>query len=208
MLIKHTLLDYDFLLPPLQLNHYDWTKKEAEEYYSWFLKHVPIRAKYVLEKATGNSVNLDDESIDTPVVLELVWSWFLQVAMLEKVPLKERMRNRGLFVKFGGSFSSPIRLSASAEFLVRDIGMLLGYLYTRDHSCLKWELLTEPKNSVYFNHPVISGFVDANCTPPFHTEMEPINLVRVQALNLVDGSSKDTDLREIYLRWKQRVPLD
>lgn len=208
MHIKHNLMDYEFSLPPLKLNYYDWTKKEAEIYYSWFLEQVPVRAEYVLSKATENQVHCCDDSVDSPETLRLVWSWFLRVAMLEKVPLKERMKNRGVFAKFGDSFFPPVRLSASAEFLVRDIGMLLGYLYTKEHSCLKWELLTKPKNHIFFNHPVISGFVDADYSPPFHTEMDPIHMVGVRAVRLIDGRAKDTDLRDLYLIWKQMIPLD
>lgn len=204
--IRHDRLDYDFLLPPLKLDHYDWSKKEAEQYFHWFVKCVPIRAEYVMGKALEHAGLQIDDSMDPETILQFVWAWFLSVATTEKVPTKERIRNKLRFGQFGDSFCPKVRLSASTEFIIRDIGMLMGYLYTKNHSCLKWELLTKPKNHIFFNHPVLSGFVDADYSPPFHTKMEPIHMVGVQAVRLLDGRARDTDLRNIYSIWKRMIP--
>ena len=48
--INENGFEYEFAVPPFPLEYYNWNKKQAQEYFDWFVEQVPIRAEYVPNK--------------------------------------------------------------------------------------------------------------------------------------------------------------
>ena len=102
--INENGFEYEFAVPPFPLEYEKWKKKQAQEYFDWFVEQVPVRAEYVLNKAL-TYYGYNPKSITDPETkLLLVWRWFLKFARLEETSAEEREANRPYVERFGKSF--------------------------------------------------------------------------------------------------------
>lgn len=189
---------YDYAIPPYGFDYQTMTKKEAEEHFNWFLAEIPNRINY-LESFCGNKVNLDfsyESLID-------LWKFFLSVGRTEPIPKDELKELRTQFKAFGDDFVGTEQLSVSTEYLVRDIGIYLSEVYKKNSPEIYWHFTTKPKSYFFVNRPMLTGFVDNNYNPPYKCECDPIHMVGVQAVGLLDGSSDVYDLYNMAVAWKK-----
>ena len=75
-------IHYDILIPPLNKPFVDFTKKEAEDYFEWFLSQIKFRVVY-LQDYSGIELDYSIDSLDD------IWGWFLKSAETEKTPVKK-----------------------------------------------------------------------------------------------------------------------
>ncbi len=195
--------DYEILLPPYKLDYDSWTCDEAQAYLDWFVSQCRDRAAYVFCRAvprSGATLKL------SPDVLEQVWTWFLRTAEIEAVPQQEQDIQRVKFGHFGESFISKVRLSIRTEYIIRDIAMLMSLVFTANHRCLYWGFDAKPKRYIFYNHPVLKGFLDTRYAKPFAPVFEPVHMVGVQAAKYLDGTGRNDDLINLYQHWEQHIP--
>jgi len=199
---------------PIDKPFADLSKKEAKDYFAWFVSHLDERCGYLRGKVSsglGIPANRVDYSLDS---LKLVWKWFLQVAEVSKTP-KDVLR--ALEKSMAGQPKSFIEhmikqsseeLSVFTEYVLRDIGMYIGKLFLTNYPCLRWTIKHTPKSYVHVNVPLIVGFVDddESYPEPFHPEMEPIDLARTPAMNLFAKTQKEDDLFDWCMKWVQWIP--
>ncbi|MBQ2898110.1 MAG: hypothetical protein IJE28_00015 [Oscillospiraceae bacterium] len=202
--INENGFEYEFAVPPFPLEYEKWKKKQAQEYFDWFVEQVPVRAEYVLNKAL-TYYGYNPKSITDPETkLLLVWRWFLKFARLEETSAEEREANRPYVERFGKSWEVLYKLTPVTEFFIRDIGMLFGKLLYDELGTLTWGLMEKPRSSIDYNQVILKGFVFTEFEPPFITSANPIHLVSVQAANILDRTAKDTDLVKVYNNWREK----
>ena len=201
-------------MPPVTKSFQELSKKEANDYFSWFLSHIDERSLYLVDKVSVDlktSRDLLDFSLDST---KIIWEWFLHVAEVTKTP-------QNVLANFEKSLEGKPRsfiehmlkdyekeLSVFTEYVLRDIGMYIAKMFISSFQCLKWTIKYTPKSYVHVNVPLIAGFVDDNETypKPFHPVLEPIDLARTPAIIYFLRNQKSTDLYSWCCKWVQWVP--
>ena len=210
-----TRFDYRAAEPPEGFDllnrraRYQYTAQQAQEYFAWHQAILQERISYLLNFCSQDSGITYKELWTFPDGLLPLWRWFLQNS--EVVPLapedREKMQE-DLAVQMAGHPKGVISdivadmipervLSQKTEEIIQDIAMYVGDGFTRLSSKLYWELLRKPKSEVSYNCAVINGLTPPGIIPGHTLYLEPISIVKVQALHLVDGYAREEDLHWI-----------
>lgn len=195
MIIPYELMDYMPFIPlaELQKSNYEFTKKEASQYYEWFVSNVDERANY-LRDFISEKQNIEPSKLDfSPDSLILVWKWFLSVVSVERISEEELTAVKRIYAGVPQPMfdelvkERSLRLNVTAEYVLRDIGMYVSKMFIDNYSGLTWKLKLKPKSDVHANLPVIVGFIDDNPAyeKPYYPELEPVDLARTPALKLI-----------------------
>ena len=200
--------DYSILLPPYKLDFDNWTKEQADDYLTWFVDHVPIRAQYLVDyynshKLIGRRISATDPSSLLPI-----WRWFLNHAIIEPMPEAEIQRQRMIFGKLGESMIAKKRFDVVSEYIIRDIAMLMSHIWFSNHSVLSWCVDYKPKKYVFVNRPVIQGFIMTEYEKPFHAKFEPVHMVKTQAVRLFRNRADGSDLMKVFNQWDKYIPSE
>lgn len=199
--------NYSLLLPPYKLDYDNWSLIKAQDYLHWYVDNMPSRAEYVVENAIGEG-NL--KAPINPTILIDVWKWFLKNAIIEFVPHDIIAGERKNFGNFGESFISDERFSVNTEYIIRDIAMLVSFIFTTNHNTLFWDIITKPKKHIFYMQPVLKGFVNTSYGKPFKDSFQPDHMVYVQAAKLLPDDGKvcaaENDLYNLYNRWENDIP--
>ena len=163
------------LISPIQKPFVDFTKKEAQEYFVWFLDNIDDRCNYLISKVSdGLKIPIDriDYSVES---LKIIWKWFLGIAEISKkshvlLDKAQPLKNYSFLRDFLNK--DAFELSVFTQYVIRDIGMYLGKVLKTNYPILEWTFKTKPKNYVSVNEPLLIGFVDDNPSypKPFYPE--------------------------------------
>ena len=204
---KKNPLNYEICIPPLSKPFHLLTHREAEAYFQWHLSHLDERIDY-LSTTVSNFLGIPKLKIDySPNSLVLVWAWFLSVAKTERTPEEHLIKLEKQFAIDSEPFKTYLldqskeQFSLETEFILRDIGMYLGEVFTKNEPVIYWTYYDKPKSDFFVNMPVLFGFEDPNFVPPFKMEFEPTHMARVQAANIWDNTQRKEDLFNIYCKW-------
>lgn len=164
------------------------TEAEARQFFAWHMQNLPGRVGYLCRLCKLPPYTDSATYRWHTAHLLKIWKWFLRVAQIEGDPETGRKR-----------------FSVATEYVLRDIGMYFGEMCVSTLPGLKWDYYTKPKSDAFVNEPVISGFVDHSFEPLVPFSCEPVNLVRVKALNLLDGTQRSTDLYDLFWHWAENT---
>ena len=137
----------------------------------------------------------------------MVWRWFLKTARVEKKP-----KGNGIDIKrgrepIGELFGIREQFSVSTQYILRDIGMYLGKVFTANYPGITWDYYTIPKEDMFVNQPQLFGFVDQNYSPPFKPSFQPIYMAEVQAAKVFTKRQKEADLYDLFTTWEKNIPM-
>lgn len=193
-------LNYDILIPKLDKSIFQLNEAEAEEYFRWYMEQIPGRVAYV-SKVCARELHIPEEKLDcSPESLVLLWKWFRRRAKTERIPhIGEEKSAAGI------AFVGNRQLTLETEYILRDVGMYLGETFRKNNPQIYWTYYTKPRRDFFVNHPLLKGFVDRTFDKPFEASFEPIHMAHVQASKILKNTSRDTDLRNIYNIWAEKV---
>ena len=165
----------------------EWPKKKGEDYFDWFLGIVDARIDnllgYFRETITFDSI-ADLKRIGNKVAAQLL----SDECWCEGGETTIQFRSGHTAVVDRGKVLTTIGYSLAA-----DMGCLLAHLLLRDFGeKITWELVTKPKNDMYYLHPVLVGFA---------LPLEPVEVSIVCALKVLD----DTESGDIWAQMYQRL---
>lgn len=199
-------ISYEILVPPLGLNFRSMNSKQAKENFDWFISKLPERTQYLGDRCIKD-MKISSEKLDlVPNSLIILWKWFLETARIEKTPDDIVFQMKKNYGHLGESFINYNQFTVSTQFILRDIGMFLGEIFTHNFEVIHWDYYTKPKNDIFVNQPLLVGFVDCQYHPPFKLPFQPIHMAEVQASKIFDKTAKETDLYEIYYKWIKYIP--
>ena len=198
---------YDFLFPPLGLDFYNMTPKQARENFEWFISVIPERMEYFRNRCASDlsiTVELLDYSAES---LKLVWRWFLKTARMEKTPKAEMKKMKEAAKIFGESFVNGEQFTVSTQFIMRDIGIYIGQSYVLNYPQLHWHYYTKPKSEMNAKQPVIAGFYVKDHITEGDVNINPMGFVNGAASNFFDNTQKVTDVYDLYMHWVKWIPI-
>jgi len=217
MRLTENMINYNPLPIPFHKPFEELSKKEANDYFDWFISNVGERSDYLRGKV-ASGLNISEECLDFSLdSLKPIWMWFLQVAEVSKTPKDVLKKYKKSMIGQPKSYVDHMinnhlneELSVFTEYVLRDIGMYIGKLFIDNYPCLKWTIKYTPKSYVYVNVPLIVGFIDddESYPKPFHPDMDPIFVARAPAMKLFEKTQKDDDLYERCMKWAQWVPSE
>lgn len=197
---------YDLLVPPLGLDFYNMTPKQAAENFEWFLAKIPERMEYFRARCS-NDLRISSDSLNfTAESLIPVWKWFLHTARMEKTPKEELEKMQEGAKIFGDSFINWEQFTVATKFIMRDIGMYVGQCYVLNYKKLYWHYRTKPKNEVNANQPIIAGFRVKIMNNEGDAVLNPISVVEGQAANFYEKTQDVEDLYKFYTKWAKYIP--
>lgn len=204
-----SLASYVPLVPPFELDYDNWTSAKASEYLSWFVERVPERAEYITAFVSKEIRRPGLAKKSPKRMLRYIWRWFIKVMETEPLNEDELALLEPIRMKYGeeSAMYCTKRLTTRTEYIVRDIGMLFAQLLLDQSSRLTWKTVSKPKNYVFVNRPILTGFLDTRYNPAFEAETDPIHLVGVQAAKaLTVRLMTDMDLVKVFDFWSACIP--
>ena len=199
-------VQYDLLVPPLGLDFYNMTPKQAEENFKWFISKIPERMDYLRNRCAAD-LRIPIESLDfSSESLIIVWRWFLNTARIEKTPKEtlEKMKDGAKI--FGESFINREQFTVATQFIMRDIGMYIGQSYVLNYPKLYWHYYTKPKNEINAKQPVIAGFYIKDDFTEGDYFINPVSFAERSANNIFDKTQKENDVYDLFLKWVRWIP--
>jgi hypothetical protein len=171
------------------------SKDDAKQYFDWFLQQIPSRI-YQLSGYIIKSVNfLTWIPNNTPESLVPLGQWFSRKILTRDLTPNELQEINAKMGKLQGVVPIPeTDLSHESFSLAIDIGMYLSQVLLNNVPSLHWELIVKPRNSLFYNHPVIKSTGKMIC--------DPVHLSIVYAYGLINGTCQAERLKEIYEIWK------
>jgi hypothetical protein len=192
---------YSLLVPPTSRPRRELTRKEAREYFEWFVDQIPRRIE-ILERAVKTSVDNQFESWSankTPASLDVLGPWFAR--HVEKEPVSEEFKEdwslelEKIEAKYRPIFDVPQwTLTNRTYSLIHDVGMYLGEVFREHSPILEWQLDTKYKRSVDYQEPVLAA-------PGMDYGINPVRLVHVIALGFTDGTKPPSALHKVFDTW-------
>ena len=189
------------MVPPIEVEDFsELKKKEAQLIFDWFVSEIPERLEYLhqLYKVGEGKRELDY----TPDSLDSLWEWFLrQIDSLSKHPneIKDIYGSSDdLFLK---DFADHEQLETLIISICTDIGIYFGEVFVRNHEQVKWGFVTKPKNMIYVNKPVLTGFKIIGETAAYDAVGAMYNIYQSYVLS----GKGIRELGRSYERWKNRI---
>lgn len=205
-------LEYSISIPPLTKPFARLTAGEAQTFFAWYMQEIPKRVEYI-STYSANQLGIHRSRMDvSPESLILLWQWFLDIAELERTPQKRLDELHKIYKDTPIDIheylvsESVEQFSLQTEFILRDIGMYVGEVFTKNNPSIHWGYYNAPKTDFFVNMPLLLGFEDSSFSPPFKMSFEPVHMVGVQAANIWDKTQKDDDLFRLYQNWLKYVP--
>ena len=203
----HDIHGYKMCVPPphISLNFTSFTKRQAKEYFAWYLSVLSERVEYLSQKCSKD-LRVPLSSFDcSPESLILIWRWFIKKSKIEKTP-REELEKMTFYARiFGESYINKEQYTVVSQFIMHDIGMYLGKTFIKNYPVLKWDYHTKPKNGHDTNQPVIYGFLVSFKEETYDWYVNPIDIVEGCANNYFTGKRSETDLYDGYKFWARRV---
>ncbi|OKP99463.1 hypothetical protein [Paenibacillus sp. P46E] len=189
---------YPKLVAPFEIIPFElMTKKEAKQYFDWFISQIPIRIEILTahyEETTGGSqqeLNLSQES------LVRLWAWFSQrIKMVPKTrqELKEEIDAVPDWLKEEVS-NNTLKFSEITSSLIIDVGIYFGSVFINELRTLEWGIVHKPKKYVYVNQPIVIGFKKSG--------LNPITVVNNCSLIELEQDPDDNRLFDLFNVWKE-----
>lgn len=199
-------VQYDLLVPPLGLDFYKMSPKQAKENFNWYMSKIPERMVY-LRNRCAKDLKIPLGMLDySPESLIIIWRWFLSVALLEKTPKVELDKMIEASEIFGESYINREQFTVATQFIMRDIGMYIGQVFVTNNAQLSWSFYVKPKNEINANQPVMVGFYYKDQNTEGEVKINPMNFVLGAAANIFNYKQNEKDVYDQYMKWIRWVP--
>lgn len=135
----------------------NFTKKEAEQYFRWYLEQREERIEYL-----QNSVYQEREDISfdfTPESLIKIWEWYEGKIIVELRSPEEIAKERAEEPEWMQASIAEEQLSLKTWDITKDIAIYFAEVMVRNNAPkIYWGYYTKPRNLVSVNMPVLLGF--------------------------------------------------
>ena len=188
---------YKVLYPPFSKELQVMSKRELKEYYDWFMGQIPQRVN-ILSNFVTSSKGFEKWKADCkPSSLKLLGKWFSQNVDKRELTKKEL---DDIYLDAPDWFQKveveKWDLTDKSYSIAFDIGQYFSQVILRNNPNFKWKQIKAKKHAD-FGQPVIIGIGMA--------ELNPINLITIIGLKLVEKGCTGSELLRMYLRWEKNL---
>ncbi len=175
-------------IPPFRVKPFcEMRKKEAREYFAWYISEIPVRLRMLeeklIEEGIVDSLDYSEESLD------VIWNWYKTKISFRKMT-KEELSRKALLV-------SDKVVSDKTLMYAMDIAMYLGEVFIHNNAGITWGFFGGGKTVDGVNEPVLLGFSQVK-------HMNPRQIIEVMTLQYINKKDSD-ELYDLYNIWKKHV---
>lgn len=188
---------YEMMVPPFETVRFDeMNKKQAQEYFDWYMSQIDIRISTLLNAVKIDGGNYDfDYSVDSLIP---IWKWYENKIQFRKLDESEYESQILRYPEWMKTYISDKDLSFETLTYCTDVSIYFAEVIIRNNNGkIKWGYFTKPKNRFSVNEPVLLGFKD-------NDDLNPRLIVE----NCTRKSAKekmDDRLLKIYNTWMKYI---
>lgn len=185
--------EYKLMLPPFEYKDFrGLSKKQAEEYFQWYIGQTDLRIRqlWAYIQSTGKN-NFSCEY--TPESLVGLWEWFEPHIYLEEKNSEDFLMELSKTPEWLHSSIPKEEFTTMTLALIVDISFYFAKTFIMRNPNIVWGYFTKPKNEVSVNMPVLLGFKS-------NMKLDPRRIVSVCARKSYRESNPNR-LFDIYNVW-------
>ncbi|NPC93597.1 hypothetical protein HOO54_15465 [Bacillus sp. WMMC1349] len=194
-------MDYPLTAPPFKMKDFEeMTKKEANEFFDWFIEEIPSRIE-VLKEQTEHKIKLDyskESLID-------LFTWYLSQITVYELSEEEIQANLDDLCQYPDFvyesekerlLKNPVELKKENYTLAMDIAIYYGEVIIKNFPQIQWTFFTKPKSQSDLNEPILC-FEEKGEDNWF--ERNPRSLMKILIQEIKRNEATNTSLYETFL---------
>ncbi len=145
------------MIPPFnRVEFEDMNKKQAQEYFDWYVGQIDNRISLLLTALKEAGINTEfDYSVESLIPL---WEWYegkISYRKLDEPEYQLRIQKQPEWMK---DYVVETDLSWETLMYCMDIALYFAEVIIRHNETIKWGFFTKPRNRADVNQPVLLGF--------------------------------------------------
>ncbi|VEI08747.1 hypothetical protein [Kurthia zopfii] len=192
-------MDYPLMTPPFNMKPFiDLNKKEAKQYFEWYVSQIPERIA-ILKQVSNGQILLDySEKSLIPL-----FTWFLStvtVYQLSEEEIEAKLEDLRQYPDFAFEdakeqlLANPVELKKEDYALAMDIAIYYAETLIKNYPQVHWTYLTKSKSHIHLNEPILDVTDDTG-----FLKRDPNNLLMVLIEYIKENDIKNTTLYEMFL---------
>lgn len=192
------LADYEIFKFPLHPSFREMSKKQAQEYFGWFIQQIPLRLRAVQKLIDTQNPSLVSLNF-SPESLALLGSWFNTQVKARPLTQTELLQGRAGTPESFHPYIPTDTLTDETLSLCMDLGIYFAETLRYRYQALSWTLLQKPQNSVSFQQPVLVPFRNGHLNP----FLIMINI----AGDVVSGKNASESIPKLFQTWEGLIAI-
>lgn len=190
-------MEYKLMIPPFKFKGFDnMNKKQAEEYFQWYLSQIAYRIEVLSDYVQKDGVKVKfDYSVESLIP---IWEWYQSKIILESKTEEELEKDKERYPKWMEDEISKTKISLETWKFGMDIAIYFAEtVIENNNGKIYWGYFTKPKNRMSVNRPVLLGFMA-------DMDLDPCLIVE----NCTRKSSRElqkTILYDMYNVWQDYI---
>lgn len=190
-------MEYKLMIPPFEFKGFDnMNKKQAEEYFQWYLSQIAYRIEVLSDYVQKDGVKVKfDYSVESLIP---IWEWYQSKIILESKTEEELEKDKERYPKWMEDEISKTKISLETWKFGMDIAIYFAEtVIENNNGKIYWGYFTKPKNRMSVNRPVLLGFMA-------DMDLDPCLIVE----NCTRKSSRElqkTILYDMYNVWQDYI---
>ena len=189
-------MQYEMMVPPFErVEFWEMNKKQAQEYFDWYLGQADYRVNLLLTAVKEDGVDADfDYSVESLLPL---WEWYESKITYRKLDEAEYQARISRHPEWMKDDVSDTDLSWETLMYCMDVALYFAEGIIKHNSSIYWGYFTKPKNRYGVNQPVLLGF-------KHNMDLNP----RLIVTNCTRHSGREklsSRLYDIYYTWMKYV---
>ncbi len=190
-------MQYKMMIPPFKtVKFWEMNKKQAEEYFEWFISQIDYRISLILNAAMEDGIDYCfDYSVESLIPL---WDWYENKITYRKLSESEYQSLLNDYPEWIRDFIPTSNLSFETLMYCSDLAIYFAQVIIKNNSPkISWGYFTKPKNRANVNEPTLLGF-------KYDKDLNP----RVIVENCTRRSGREkssTRLYDMYNIWMEYI---
>jgi len=158
---------YPLMDPPMgAVSYSEMTKKQAQEYFNWYVQEIPVRINILMGAIEASGVQNMEQFDLTSESLNPLWAWLKE--RIKTTPKSQEKMNelRNTLPSWILEDVSNWELDTGTLTLAVDVSLYFAEVFLRKYPHLQWDFKSKPKSDAYLNKPVVTGFKRGGLHPP------------------------------------------
>lgn len=185
-------VDYPIVLVPRSFSgsFFEMNKKEAEEYFRWFIKQIDYRIQLLEDNMTNCDLNYKRDSF------LCLYNWFERNVSYRKMTnqeIEEEKENIIDLLKENIDVGEETFTDETVSICF-DIGIYLGESIRNAVEGVNWTFDTSSKKHINYAQPTLKK-------DGIKVELNPKNIMEILARKTIEGRAKESALMDLYDTW-------
>ena len=189
------LMNYEMMIPPFErVDFQDMNKKQAKEYFDWYLSQIDYRISLLLTAIQEDGIK-DDFNYSVESLIP-IWKWYEGKIYYRTLDEHEYQNLLRAYPDWMKPYISEQDLSWETLMYGMDVALYFAKVIIENNmGNVSWGYFTKPKNRDSVNQPVLLGFKN-------NMDLNP-RLIVVNCTHRSGEEKLPTRLYDMYNVWKK-----